>query len=85
MPELPSYPPLTALHPDSYLSPAKLAKMSRLSTEALTQSLLPGQRDSLKARADGTILDGHHRIHILRQRGVEVDCLPREIVEKEDS
>lgn len=85
MPELPPYPPLTALHPDSYLSPAKLAKMNQLSTEALTQSLLPGQRDCLKTRPDGTILDGHHRIYILRIRGVAVDCLPREIVQKEDS
>lgn len=31
MPELPPYPPLTALHPDSYLSRAKLAKMNHLS------------------------------------------------------
>jgi len=81
MPELP-YPPLTALHPESYLSPVKLAQMNQLSTEALKQSLLPGQKDCLKTRPDGTILDGHHRIYILRQRGVDVDSLPREIEEK---
>jgi hypothetical protein len=66
MPELPPYPPLTALHPDSYLSPAKLAKMSQLSTDALTQSLLPGQKECLKTRPDGTILDGHHRIPVTK-------------------
>jgi len=33
---------------------------------------------------DGTIIDGRHRIHILRQRGVDVDELPREIVTKKD-
>jgi len=81
MPELP-YPPLTALHPESYLSPVKLARMNQLSTDDIKQSLLPGQNDCLKVRPDGTILDGHHRIHILRQRGVNVDGLPREIVEK---
>ncbi|HUJ96395.1 MAG TPA: hypothetical protein VLW84_14075 [Terriglobales bacterium] len=84
MPELP-YPPLAALHPESYLSPIKLAQMSQLSTEELMQSLLPGQRDSLKTRPDGIILDGHHRIYILRQRGIDVDSLPREIVPKGNS
>lgn len=45
------------------------------------RSLIPGQKDCLKTRPDGTILDGHHRIHILRQRGVDVDvdALPREV------
>lgn len=81
MPELP-YPPLTALHPDSYLSSVKLAQMNQLSTEELKQSLLPGQRDCLKVRSDGTILDGHDRIYILRQREIDVNSLPREIVEK---
>jgi len=46
----------------------------------LTSSLLPGVRDSLKVRPDGTILDGHHRIRVLRDRGVDVDALPREII-----
>jgi hypothetical protein len=56
--------------------------MEQCSTDVLKQSLIPGQRDCLKTRPDGTILDGHHRIHILRLRGVDVDALPREIVEK---
>jgi hypothetical protein len=73
------YPPLKPLHPDTSLSYLKLAQMERLSTEVLRLSLVPGQRDCLKARPDGTILDGHHRIHVLRQRGVDVDALPREI------
>jgi len=56
--------------------------MERLSTDVLKQSLIPGQGDCLKTRPDGTILDGHHRIHILRKRGVAVDTLPREVVVK---
>jgi hypothetical protein len=78
-------PPLTPLHPDSSLSLPKLAEKERGATEALLKSLLPGQKNSLKTRPDGTILDGHHRIYILRARGVDVDKLPREIITKEDS
>ena len=79
------YPsPLKPLHPDSTLSASKLAIFERLTIEILVQSLVPGQRDCLKARPDGTILDGHHRIHVLRKRGVDVDALPREIVTKEE-
>jgi hypothetical protein len=29
------------------------------------------------------MLDGHHRIYVLRKRGVAVDELPREITERE--
>jgi hypothetical protein len=80
-----SDPPLRSLHPDASLSPAKLAEMERRTTDVLKNSLLPNQKDSLKTRPDGTILDGHHRIYILRTRGVDVDALPREIVVKEVS
>ena len=80
-----SRPPLIPLHPDISLSPPKLAGMERGTTEALVKSLLPGQKDCLKTRPDGTILDGHHRVHVLRARGVDVDSLPREIIVKEDS
>jgi hypothetical protein len=59
--------------------------MERRTTDVLRDSLLPGQKDSLKTRPDGTILDGHHRIYILHKRGVNVDALPREIIMREDS
>jgi hypothetical protein len=77
------FPPLKALHPDSSLNAGKLAKYARLSTEDLLASLLPTKEGCLKTRPDGTILDGHHRIYVLRKRGVEVDGLPRENVTKE--
>jgi len=79
-----SKPPLSPLHPGTSLSLPKLAEMERGTTEALLKSLLPGQKDCLKARPDGTILDGHHRVYVLRGRGVDVDNLPREIIAKED-
>jgi len=74
---------LKPLHTETSLIQSKLDYFSRLSTDELKFSLQVGKRDSLKARSDGTILDGHHRIAILRSRGVEVDVLPREIISKE--
>jgi hypothetical protein len=79
----PKYPSLKLLHPDTSLNKGKLAKMGQLSNEALTDSLLPGRQECLKTRPDGTILDGHHRIFVLRQRGVDVDSLPRDVVVKD--
>ena len=77
-------PSLKALHPESSLSRVKLMHLELASIDELKRSLLPGCADCLKTRPDGTILDGHHRIHILRRRKVEVDDLPREIRIKED-
>ena len=34
--------------------------------------------------AGGTVLDGHHRIRVLAERGEDVDGLPREIIQKDD-
>ncbi|MCI0376043.1 MAG: hypothetical protein L0215_00405 [Gemmataceae bacterium] len=76
-------PPLKSLHPDSSLSNAKLQKYGKSSTQRLIDSLNPGQEGSLKTRPDGTMVDGHHRVKILRDRGVDVDALPREIIKKE--
>jgi hypothetical protein len=83
MADPPPKPPLKALHPDSSLDAGKLAKMARLSTEFLQTSLLPGDPNCLKTRPDGTILEGNHRIYILRRRGVVVDDLPRDVIVKE--
>lgn len=71
-------PPLKALH--SELSKAKLEAMGKLTTETIKESLLLGNQHSLKTRPDGTILDGHHRVDILRRRGVDVEQLPREVI-----
>jgi hypothetical protein len=84
-PDAGSCPPLKPLHSDESLSQAKLAEMEQRSTELLCVSLALGQRDCLKVRSDGTILDGHHRIYILRKRGINVDSLPREVLAKGSS
>jgi len=77
-------PELKPLHSDLSLIPSKLDAMEKWSTEMLLASLSPDRDECLKTRPDGTILDGHHRIYLLRKRGVDVDSLPRQILEKED-
>jgi hypothetical protein len=67
------FPPLKPLHSDSALNAAKLAKFDLLSTEVLLASLTLEEEGCLKTRRDGTILDGHHRVYVLRSRGVDVD------------
>ena len=78
-------PPLQPLHLSSVLSQAKLNRYAKLTTEELIQSLEPGQIGALKVRPDGSVIDGHHRITILRERGVDVDQLPREVLTKTES
>lgn len=73
---------LKSLHPDSSLIQLKLDQYAKLTTGELIDSLQPGQPGALKTRTDGTMVDGHHRIKILRDRGVDVDSLPREVIPK---
>jgi hypothetical protein len=78
-------PPLKSLHPESSLSLAKLAQFGKWSTQKLIDSLKPGNSGALKTRPDGTMLEGHHRIKVLRDRGVDVDLLERKFVEHEQA
>ena len=64
--------PLRFLHSESALNVGKLDEFRRLPTDVLKASLAPGQPGSLKARPDGTLLDGHHRINVLLERGEDV-------------
>jgi hypothetical protein len=75
--------PLKPLHSDDSLIASKLAGYGKLSIGVLIDSLRPGQPGALKARPDGRMVDGHHRIKVLRDRGVDVDSLPREIIPKD--
>ena len=75
--------PLKALHSEGSLSRPKLATFRKLSTEELISSLRPGEPGALKVKPDGTIMDGHHRVYVLRERSVDVDSLPRESLEGE--
>jgi hypothetical protein len=73
--------PLKPLHPEGSLSQPKLATFRKRSTEELIASLRPGEPGALKTKPDGTMMDGHHRVCVLRERGVDVDALPRELPE----
>jgi len=79
-----SQPKLRFLHAADLLNAVKLSQFRRLSIEELTDSLRPGRLGCLKARPDGTVLDGHHRLAVLVERGEDVHALPREIIEKSD-
>jgi hypothetical protein len=74
-----NHPPLKFLHAESSLVELKLEYFRRISTEDLLASLKSEQEGALKTKSDGTIMDGHHRIKVLRERGFDVDKLPREI------
>ncbi len=75
-------PPLQSLHDTTLLNRTKLNQYARLTTAELMRSLAPGEPGSLKAREADTILDGHHRVAILRERGIDVDQIPREVLPK---
>ena len=84
MAESDSVPPLKDLHSEEHLVRLKLTAFAGWTTDALLESLCPPRPDCLKTRTDGTIIDGHHRIRVLRARGVDVDSLPRQIIPKEE-
>ena len=75
-------PQLKFLHSEENLIELKLEYFRRFSTEDLIKSLKPEQEGALKTKKDGTMMDGHHRIKVLIERGVKVDELPREIWER---
>lgn len=76
-------PSLKSLHDRGSLSQAKIEQYRKISTEDLVESLEPGRPGSLKVRQDGTVIDGHHRLEVLRDRGVDIDALPREIIPRD--
>jgi hypothetical protein len=75
-------PPLKFLHDENDLIELKLEYFRQISTEDLIESLKPEKAAALKVKSDGTLMDGHHRIKILRERGIDVNRLPREIWER---
>lgn len=79
-----THPKLKPLHSEPSLITLKLETFGTLATDVLIESLKPGKAGSLKVRPDGTMMDGHHRIKVLRDRGIDVDLLPREIIFRAD-
>jgi hypothetical protein len=77
-----NHPELKFLHSEETLIKLKLEYFRRFSTEDLIESLKPESEGALKTKQDGTMMDGHHRIKVLIERGIEVNKLPREIWER---
>jgi hypothetical protein len=75
-------PDLRFLHSEESLIGSKLEIFRRVPTDELKASLAIGKPSALKTREDGTVLDGHHRLAIRRERGVNIHSLPREIILK---
>ena len=76
--------------PNDVSSPAPLKPLHKVNKESVLQywrtkptteiveSLKPGGREALRVKPDGTIMNGNNRIQVLRERGIDVDNLPRE-------
>ena len=77
-------PPLQLIHSDETMesgaSSFSLAFWRQRKTEEIVESLQPGQREALKIKADGRVLNGNIRVKVLIERGFDVNGLAREIV-----
>jgi hypothetical protein len=80
-----SQPPLRLIHPDSSLRKSSLDYWGKKCDQEIIDSLKPGSKEPRTTYPDGRIIQGNTRIKILRDRGVDVDQLPREIYEPDDS
>lgn len=80
-----SQPPLQSIHPDSSLRKSSLDFWDKKSSQEIIDSLKPGAKEPLITYPDGRIVQGNTRIKILRDRGVDVDQLPRAIYKPDNS
>ena len=76
-------PSVRFLHSEAILSQVKLEQFRAIATAEIAESLRPGQPGALRTKADGTVLEGHHRLVVLRERGVDINALPREVLPPE--
>lgn len=78
-------PKLRRIHSDETLSSGSskfdLESQRTRSTEDIINSLRPDAQEPLKVKTDGRVFDGNTRIKVLEERGVEIDSLPRTIID----
>lgn len=77
-------PELKFLHPDSSLVQSKIELFEKLSTDELIESLKPGNEGSLRVKQDGLVMNGNHRLKVLKNRGIDINALPREVIRDQD-
>ncbi len=53
---------------------------SKQSTDDIVRSLKPGEHEALRIKPDGRIWNGNTRTTILRDRGFDINSLPREVL-----
>jgi hypothetical protein len=74
----PRQPPLRLPYSEETLtSHAGYTYWERRSSEDIIESLQPDAESPLTVGPDGTVLQGNTRVYILRQRGFDVNSLPR--------
>ena len=71
--------PLPRLEPIHGTKKSILDHFRSRPTDEIIESLKPRKKESLKAYSDGRILNGHHRLKVLEERGIDIHSLPREI------
>ena len=75
-------PPLRRIHSDQTLSTGSnrysLEYWRRQPTDVILRSLLPGEREALRVKPDGRVMNGNTRVKVLDERGIDVNALPRE-------
>lgn len=69
-------PPLRLIHPRSSLREYKLVYFRTRPTDEIIRTLEEG-KEPLYVKADGTVMNGHHRLVVLLERRVDIDRLPR--------
>ncbi|MEX0784304.1 MAG: RHS repeat-associated core domain-containing protein [Dehalococcoidia bacterium] len=72
---------LKILHGEDALSRASIEYWRKKSTAEILEHL---REQPIKVRPDGTVIDGNHRLTVLRERGIDIDNLniPKEIIPK---
>jgi len=76
---------LKRIHSDETLNSGsnkfELESQRTRSTEDLIDSLKPGAPEPLKVKPDGRIFDGNTRTKVLEERGIDINDLPRTIID----
>jgi len=67
------------LHNRETLEGGSLTYWRDRDTHEIIESLAPAAIEPLRVKSDGTIMDGNTRIAVLRERGYDVESLPRAV------
>jgi hypothetical protein len=73
--------PPRLIHARESLRPSSVDCWTRKETDEIVASLRPDAAAPRLVATDGPVMDGNTRIYILRDRGYDVDTLPRKLYE----